>query len=145
MGCDVRTIYSLKEYQEFQSTHPHGVRQARYATPHAAESFNPRTRMGCDASVLVICLMSVVSIHAPAWGATEFGLCRYSHSQVSIHAPAWGATFSDGETNDLSLVSIHAPAWGATRIVFPITEEISVSIHAPAWGATFYGCGFSSL
>jgi len=33
---------------------------------------------------------------------------------VSIHAPAWGATFTTRDLLDLYLVSIHAPAWGAT-------------------------------
>ncbi len=33
-----------------------------------------------------------VSIHAPAWGATQ-RLCRTAQiTDVSIHAPAWGAT-----------------------------------------------------
>ena len=33
---------------------------------------------------------------------------------VSIHAPAWGATQDLEEELPISLVSIHAPAWGAT-------------------------------
>ena len=33
-----------------------------------------------------------VSIHAPAWGATSFGVLQSWVSFVSIHAPAWGAT-----------------------------------------------------
>ena len=33
---------------------------------------------------------------------------------VSIHAPAWGATILDIDTVKLTAVSIHAPAWGAT-------------------------------
>ena len=34
----------------------------------------------------------IVSIHAPAWGATPESLLRRLSSLVSIHAPAWGAT-----------------------------------------------------
>ena len=34
----------------------------------------------------------VVSIHAPAWGATEFAAYIDPIVIVSIHAPAWGAT-----------------------------------------------------
>ena len=34
----------------------------------------------------------LVSIHAPAWGATHYNLEDYLKGAVSIHAPAWGAT-----------------------------------------------------
>ena len=36
--------------------------------------------------------LEVVSIHAPAWGATaQYRMCHLPQA-VSIHAPAWGAT-----------------------------------------------------
>ncbi len=35
---------------------------------------------------------TIVSIHAPAWGATEYEEANYREELVSIHAPAWGAT-----------------------------------------------------
>ena len=56
-------------------------------------SFNPRARMGRDVGLLVNSKLGIVSIHAPAWGAT---LVRFPLAQtclVSIHAPAWGATY----------------------------------------------------
>ncbi len=58
----------------FQSTHPRGVRRfVRSSQP---------------------CLI-LVSIHAPAWGATwRSGRWPRSTATVSIHAPAWGATCS---------------------------------------------------
>ena len=34
-----------------------------------------------------------ISIHAPAWGATECVDVTYEAEKISIHAPAWGATF----------------------------------------------------
>ena len=46
--------------------------------------------------------MSTVSIHAPAWGATN---CQHSSRcilVVSIHAPAWGATISADKALGLS-------------------------------------------
>jgi len=55
---------------------------------------------------------------------------------VSIHAPAWGATGSWKDIVGLTNVSIHAPAWGATADNKPSLLAQSVSIHAPAWGAT---------
>ena len=35
------------------------------------QSFNPRTRMGCDKVREVEVFEHLVSIHAPAWGATS--------------------------------------------------------------------------
>ena len=34
----------------------------------------------------------MVSIHAPAWGATHALATTAMNFEVSIHAPAWGAT-----------------------------------------------------
>ena len=39
---------------------------------------------------------------------------KYRYAIVSIHAPAWGATQRDGLLRSFDAVSIHAPAWGAT-------------------------------
>jgi len=63
----------LKKYQEFQSTHPHGVRLL-------SGTFSTY----CDG----------VSIHVPARGATEPVIQGNYRSYVSIHAPARGATAS---------------------------------------------------
>jgi len=102
--------------------------------------------------------MASVSIHAPAWGATQ-RKCSCSRIWcVSIHAPAWGATYACYFVCYGFFVSIHAPAWGATsaitgkddpNIMFQSTRphgarrglclrktSKTVSIHAPAWGAT---------
>lgn len=35
--------------------------------------FNQRTRMGCDIMIFIKYQRRIVSIHAPAWGATKFG------------------------------------------------------------------------
>ena len=65
----------------------------------------------------------------------EPGVFGISH--VSIHAPAWGATETGIACKQIFDVSIHAPAWGATRIASVPNRHHTVSIHAPAWGATF--------
>ena len=80
----------------------------------------------------------VVSIHAPAGGATIAMKNTLRALIVSIHAPAGGATLR-GYCAGLQLyVSIHAPAGGATsRLTYYITQ-VGVSIHAPAGGATCY-------
>src|SRR2546421_313494 len=57
-------------------------------------SFNPRARMGRDDRVLRQAQRYIVSIHAPAWGATIARVKTNLYCRVSIHAPAWGATKS---------------------------------------------------
>ena len=71
MGCDSDGSVYYVDYTEFQSTHPHGVRPAAQ-----------------EADIVVF----DVSIHAPAWGATQRGRYNLHEHNVSIHAPAWGAT-----------------------------------------------------
>ncbi len=56
------------------------------------DCFNSRTRMGCDQIARVCAGKQVVSIHAPAWGATNNHHLTPPTMSVSIHAPAWGAT-----------------------------------------------------
>ena len=123
----------------FQSTHPRGVR------PQA------RQRQQCP---------SLVSIHAPAWGATPYkAVALPGKSLVSIHAPAWGATHpppwcgrdrdgfnprtrvgcDDAKRNYQSQArkfqSTHPR--GVRRVAPGHTvTRFDVSIHAPAWGAT---------
>ena len=144
VGCDAKNPVSDDGTLWFQSTHPRGVRLDPVpAVPDAA----------------------VVSIHAPAWGATLDlpqlrGLLR-----VSIHAPAWGATQTAGRPlhNHDAFQSTHPRGVRhqknvrhddtssrfnpRTRVgcdfflaVVLVAEEV-VSIHAPAWGATPHpGC-----
>ena len=79
---------------EFQSTHPRGVRRPVSHDRPPRRSFNPRTRVGCDAGTADgKDKRDTVSIHAPAWGATAAYTAGYRQDiRVSIHAPAWGAT-----------------------------------------------------
>ena len=56
------------------------------------ESFNSRTREGCDAEGVCLMIGVEVSIHAPARGATLIKLLKLDQGKVSIHAPARGAT-----------------------------------------------------
>ena len=71
MGRDDKGSANIAHGIQFQSTRPHGARPIRTAC-HDIDG--------------------VVSIHAPAWGATGRGCLRGRVSAVSIHAPAWGAT-----------------------------------------------------
>ena len=59
------------ETEEFQSTHPHGVRQHRSLPTMSERCFNPRTLTGCDLFGTVETDIDIhVSIHAPSRGAT---------------------------------------------------------------------------
>ena len=56
------------------------------------KNFNPRSREGSDKKSRSSYLLILISIHAPAKGATEPGK-PYAHpTKISIHAPAKGAT-----------------------------------------------------
>ena len=54
--------------------------------------FNPRARGGRDSDEAIDIDPEVVSIHAPAGGATFDGKNAQMEFSVSIHAPAGGAT-----------------------------------------------------
>ena len=76
----------------FQSTLPHGERQAVWSIAATTTRFNPRSHTGSDAQEVFHQQRGDVSIHAPAWGATgRRSLCR-GHRSVSTHAPTRGAT-----------------------------------------------------
>ncbi len=75
--------------------------------------FNPRTRVGCDIAVSVGASYLMVSIHAPAWGAT-------ATNQTGV---------DDSGFNPRTRV-------GCDFVTFVYQIRLQVSIHAPAWGAT---------
>ena len=101
-------------FGSFQSTRPHGARQALCKSLDEKPGFNPRARTGRDARGVFLAKGQLVSIHAPARGATgktpdgrerkQFQstrphgarhvrhVCRVLAWDVSIHAPARGAT-----------------------------------------------------
>ena len=146
----------------FQSTHPRGVRRQKDAGQLLHQpGFNPRTRVGCD-----VMFLHTTQANQKMFQSTHPRGVRHQDletektlSLVSIHAPAWGATSIRSRGLPLIWVSIHAPAWGATcavspaparRCMFQSTHPRGVrhhapdvgqsgpfvSIHAPAWGAT---------
>ena len=121
---------------KFQSTHPCGVRRVIRPRTTTQESFNPRTRVGCDAKSVYIVKILSVSIHAPVWGATKSTTRTQTGERFQSTHPCgvrllWGILMAQG------LVSIHAPVWGATEQHIPTNVQCyQVSIHAPVWGAT---------
>ena len=118
--------------------------------------------MGCDLDMGKKEALLMVSIHAPAWGATMplaacYQLKRFNpRTRVGCDAliclvqkSYWfqsthprGVRLRWHTASVAKAVSIHAPAWGAT-CMSPLARLFLVSIHAPAWGATFSRVGYS--
>ena len=71
VGSDLKGSMMERDLQEFQFTLPRGERRPR----------------ACRGPYRYL-----VSIHAPAWGATGRDYWKFYDTGVSIHAPAWGAT-----------------------------------------------------
>ena len=144
----------------FQSTRPRGARRKSLADCFNLKVFQSTRPRGARRLALpAVAVGFLVSIHAPARGATRLAQgFRVDHA-VSIHAPARGAT-GDADLGHRSrkfqstrprgarplerdhllgdqVVSIHAPARGATAAPRASAHERRVSIHAPARGATW--------
>ena len=116
MGSDQTASASACAKPRFQFTLPHGERLSSPTLASKLSCFNSRSRMGSDAAETHGITTLPVSIHAPAWGATEARHQGPFEAKVSIHAPAWGATVPLVKDQRVRPVSIHAPAWGATSI-----------------------------
>ena len=151
----VYTVFSI-----FQSTLPR--RERRYGDvvdpfSYLFQSTLPRRERHQTGSPYRRILL--ISIHAPAEGATYNRSMSRRTLAISIHAPAEGATASDeydfttmivfqstlprrerlhqSAINGYGLsISIHAPAEGATDPELALAFHQSISIHAPAEGAT---------
>ena len=102
----------------FQSTPPRGGRRGfppAFFLQHGFQSTPPRGGRLCgDTHGLG---RDIVSIHAPARGATGKHYVDETNIDVSIHAPARGATEGRRRHFPGQAVSIHAPARGATLIL----------------------------
>jgi len=80
-------------------------------------SFNPRARVGRDGKEIELTSrVKVVSIHAPAWGATSQSTVRLLRSKSFNPRARVGRDVAEtGRCAVRCRVSIHAPAWGATN------------------------------
>jgi len=101
-------------------------------------SFNPRARMGRDPMVASLSAFVLVSIHAPAWGATIYPR-RISYRLRFQSTRPHGARRSQGGIS--IMLCRFNPRARMGRDATKQTQEAevySVSIHAPAWGATSF-------
>ena len=97
----------------------------------SSQYFNPRSREGSDLpSWCIWSMASIISIHAPARGATKVTVhFNQNHSNISIHAPARGATISSYHLLQKCAISIHAPARGATYSPHEIKERLQINFN----------------
>ncbi len=78
--------------QIFQSTLPHGERLASHESHHLGFQFQSTLPHGERPVLVLLMLQLLISIHAPARGATLPDLVCRTLFTISIHAPARGAT-----------------------------------------------------
>ena len=70
MGCDALMLIRVLLYLQFQSTHPHGVRQSSNRLEDRFNRFQSTHPHGVRQGARATLSPSSVSIHAPTWGAT---------------------------------------------------------------------------
>ena len=132
-----RTWSGTGRARSFQSTPPRGGRHHRPRRPQGLAGFNPRPRVGGD--VVVRCASGVghlVSIHAPAWGATgEPPRQEAIHHGFNPRPRVGGDLGSDSATIGCTRFNPR-PRVGGDSVGHVAGETVLVSIHAPAWGAT---------
>ena len=113
--------------------------------------------MGSDLTPTEFLRWTLVSIHAPTWGATGQTKEEVQAMNVSIHAPTWGATrieqvqtiidkfqstLPHGERPQASRPPVSRSGFnprshkGSDNMTVQLQPIRRVSIHAPTWGAT---------
>ena len=141
----------------FQSTRPRGARRKSRMNSRRGWGFNPRARAGRDQKRIEAARISVVSIHAPARGATCAGIvievtvlfqstrprgARHGKHGGNRHGKCFNPRARAGRD---SFLLPFARGWlfqstrprGARRVGGAEDREaLDVSIHAPARGAT---------
>ena len=142
----------------FQFTLPRGERPPSRLAQRELYSFNSRSRVGSDFGTRFRVASSVVSIHAPAWGATrspmpgrrditkfQFTLPRGERLRPRERRSKivmFQFTLPRGERPLISRLLPLNPCFNSrSRVGSDVTKKIygpssDVSIHAPAWGAT---------
>ena len=91
-GSDMEQSNHHRRIHWFQSTLPRRERPTTTSRPHSARPFQSTLPRRERRRRTATATRSLVSIHAPAKGATYKSPQASSSSSVSIHAPAKGAT-----------------------------------------------------
>ena len=80
-----------------------------------------------------------VSIHAPAWGATELVTDLILLDRVSIHAPAWGATCTKRSSPKRKMFQSTPPRGGRLYKIITSVKVASFNPRPRVGGDTGYG------
>ena len=137
MGSDRQRRNSFPSPPRFNPRSRMGSDFIQSGTAAGEVGFNPRSRMGSDLeSRRTNTAATTFQSALPHGERLPFPSLPFPSGVVSIRAPAWGATFFTGFRDPPCRVSIRAPAWGATIRVRNFLPLLDVSIRAPAWGAT---------
>ena len=115
-GATVRSSSLRIGFEKFQSTLPRGERPHPLSLLQAyLPDFNPRSREGSDRDQDLMIVSFVISIHAPARGATGSGTHSLSTSNNFNPRSREGSdSLAVVQVIISALISIHAPARGAT-------------------------------
>ena len=115
MGCDRDATAWIPPKSIFQSTHPHGVRREAEADVALLREFQSTHPHGVRLQLVRdVEHEPLISIHAPAWGATD--VLKQNVGGVNHFNPRtrMGCDTAEARSHRARRISIHAPAWGAT-------------------------------
>ena len=131
-------LYHLQlDCLQFQSTLPRRERhQPDNCRSIQFRNFNPRSREGSDYNDMVVKNLGLISIHAPAKGATCILTLLLLANEFQSTLPRRERPYCSNKTLIYYRISIHAPAKGATTATNNFPPKSKISIHAPAKGAT---------
>ena len=137
-GRDWRFAARIPMPTKFQSTRPQGARRGKSHPTIIRFLFQSTRPQGARLHhPLHAVLLEIVSIHAPAGGATNGGLTYFLWQHGFQSTRPQGARLRKLRGGRKGrVVSIHAPAGGATLCLHHRFQQLGVSIHAPAGGAT---------
>ena len=127
-----------KDYAEFQSTHPRGVRrpitEIILITYDKFQSTHPRGVRLIDSGYITA--MVRISIHAPTWGATQdtIGL-NFNPRFQSTHPRGVRLLAMVYQLVNEIFQSTH-PRGVRPGASITLHDSGKISIHAPTWGAT---------
>jgi len=109
------------------------------ASDGTVNSFNPRARVGRDSwDELTKAAVELVSIHAPAWGATNLSIPNIAIFESFNPRARVGRDLKTALEEGRHPYGFNPRARvGRDKTSFtPLGKSTAVSIHAPAWGAT---------
>ena len=142
VGCDWILSEIILAIDHFNPRTRVGCDHLNFCSCHPRCNFNPRTRVGCDTCAIPHSQISRPFQSTHPGGVRQPGPCLYGRkSSISIHAPAWGATDRPRALVIITRRFQSTHPHGVRHAHFqPEMDRCAISIHAPAWGATFLFC-----